>query len=82
MACRVAVLLLRLHHNQLVATSGARPVMVRLQKHLRSSVQALKDEAGFNLAALSHLQRMAKERAGLTGDPDSLLPAKRALGIE
>ncbi len=80
LACRVAVLLLRLHHAQLVSTASARPVLVRLQRHLRPSVQAIKDLAGFNSAALQHLQRQVRERAGVVGDVDLLLPAKKALG--
>lgn len=79
-ACRVAVLLLRLHHAALVSTAGARPVLVALQRRLRPAVQALKDTAGFNLAALRLLQRGVRERTGVAGDADALLPAKRALG--
>jgi hypothetical protein len=52
---------------------------VKLRRSLRPSVQGLKDTAGFNLAALRHLQRQARERAGVAGDPDALTPAKRAL---
>ncbi|KAG1662756.1 hypothetical protein FOA52_006781 [Chlamydomonas sp. UWO 241] len=79
LATRVAVLLLRLHHTQLVATAAARPVMVKLRRSLRPSVQGLKDTAGFNLAALRHLQRQARERSGVAGETDALTPAKRAL---
>lgn len=36
---RVAVLLLRLHHSQLVATASARPLLLRLHKRLHPAVQ-------------------------------------------
>ena len=39
LSCRTAVLLLRLHHAQLVATAGARPVLLRLKRRLRPAVQ-------------------------------------------
>jgi U3 small nucleolar RNA-associated protein 12 len=39
LACRVAVLLLRLHHAQFVATPGARHVLVKLQRRLRTAMQ-------------------------------------------
>ena len=44
LSCRTAVLLLRLHHAQLVATAGARPVLLRLQKRLRPAVQVSRAE--------------------------------------
>ena len=70
LTCRVAVLLLRLHHAQLVATPSARPMLVRLRRRLRGGVQGLKDVLGFNLAALQHLQRMVKERSSVSNDED------------
>ena len=41
LACRVAVLLVRLHHSQLIATAAARPIMIKLQGLLRSSIQVI-----------------------------------------
>ena len=86
LSCRTAVLLLRLHHAQLVATAGARPVLLRLQRYLRPAVQALKDTAGFNVAGLQHLLRLARERAtGLADNDDegdAMQTAKRALRRE
>ncbi|MEW5304297.1 MAG: hypothetical protein WDW36_006917 [Sanguina aurantia] len=75
---RVAVLLLRLHHSQLVATASLRPTLLHLQHRLRSSMQGLKDTVGFNLAAMRHLQRLSKSRAGVSAS-DSVLPMKRLL---
>mmetsp|Transcript_32735 Transcript_32735/g.72312 ORF Transcript_32735/g.72312 Transcript_32735/m.72312 type:complete len:987 (-) Transcript_32735:326-3286(-) len=79
LAVRVAVLLLRLHHAQLTSTSSARPVLLRLQRSLRPAVQGLKDVVGFNMAALQHLQRQARDRAAVVGEADPLLAAKKAL---
>jgi U3 small nucleolar RNA-associated protein 12 len=54
---RAATLLVRLHHAQLVATPAARALLLDLRRQLRRRTQQLKDRMGFNLAALSHLQR-------------------------
>lgn len=71
LCCRVSTLLVRLHNPQLIATPAARPTLIQLQKVLRRSVQGLKDTMGFNLAALQHLKRCAKERqAGAAMDVD------------
>lgn len=59
---RTAALLVRLHHAQLVATPAARAPLIQLQQWLRTRTQSLKDVMGFNMAALSHLQRSLKER--------------------
>jgi U3 small nucleolar RNA-associated protein 12 len=59
---RAAALLLRLHMAQLSAAPAARGVLTELRGLLRGRVQALKDVAGFNLAALGHLQRAARAR--------------------
>ncbi|EFJ52522.1 hypothetical protein VOLCADRAFT_79148 [Volvox carteri f. nagariensis] len=75
---RLAVLLVRLHQGQLVATAAARPVLLALQRRLRGAAQGLKDVVGFNLAAMSHLTRRAREREGVT-EADVIVPAKRQL---
>lgn len=81
--CRVATLLLRLHMQQLMGTPSARPTLIELQALLHQRVQELKDLMGFNLAALNHLQRELRERAGVV-EPAvaataaaALLPLKR-----
>lgn len=75
---RLAVLLVRLHQGQLVATAAARPVLVALQRRLRRASQGLKDVVGFNLAAMAHLSRRVKEQDGVT-DADVVGPAKQML---
>ncbi|GLC41201.1 hypothetical protein PLESTB_001527400 [Pleodorina starrii] len=75
---RLAVLLVRLHQGQLVATAAARPVLLALQRQLRRSAQGLKDVVGFNLAAMGHLGRRAREREGVT-EADGVAPAKLQL---
>ncbi len=62
LVCRVAALLVRLHHAQLVATPAARAPLIALQRMLAARTQGLKDVMGFNAAALAHLQRSLKER--------------------
>ncbi|CAL5229844.1 g13253 [Coccomyxa viridis] len=59
---RAATLLVRLHHAQLVATVAARAPLLELRRQLRRRTQQLKDRMGFNLAALSHLQRGLKQQ--------------------
>ena len=59
---RAATLLVRLHHAQLVATVAARAPLLELRRQLRRRTQQLKDRMGFNLAALSHLQRSLKQQ--------------------
>lgn len=61
LACRVAVLLVRLHHKQIVATPSARPVLVRVRGLMQTALQKKKDVMGFNLAAIRHLQRLVLE---------------------
>lgn len=78
LSCRVATLLLRLHHSQLTATPSARQALVDLHKRLRAAVQGLRDTLGFNIAALKYLQRLAKENAGVE-DADAVQAARRQL---
>ncbi|KAJ7550174.1 hypothetical protein O6H91_07G086600 [Diphasiastrum complanatum] len=56
LVCRVVSLLLRIHHQQLITTVSARPVLTLLQGILHKGVQQLKDTLGFNIAAMSHMQ--------------------------
>lgn len=74
----MATLLLRIHHSQLVATPGARHVLVRLHKRLRPALQNLKDTMGLNLAALKYIQRAQRDNSGMT-EADTIVPAKRQL---
>ena len=77
---RLATLLLRLHHAQLIGTPAARPVLASLRGLLRSRVTEVRDLLGNNLAALQHLQRSydaSKAEFGEDGGPK--LPVKRSL---
>ncbi|PNW77485.1 hypothetical protein CHLRE_10g438700v5 [Chlamydomonas reinhardtii] len=75
---RLAVLLVRLHQGALQTTAAARPVMLGLQRRLRRAAQGLKDVVGFNMAALGHLARRARERDGGT-EADGVAGVKRQL---
>eukprot|EP00882_Tetradesmus_deserticola_P029909 GHRQ01033543.1.p2 GENE.GHRQ01033543.1~~GHRQ01033543.1.p2 ORF type:complete len:149 (+),score=67.22 GHRQ01033543.1:491-937(+) len=78
LSCRVATLLLRLHHSQLTATPSARQTLVDLHKRLRAAVQGLRDTMGFNIAALKYMQRLAQENAGVD-EGDVVKAARRQL---
>ncbi|CAM6097849.1 unnamed protein product [Calypogeia fissa] len=65
LACRVAVLLLQIHHQQLSSTISARPTLTELSSHLKIGVQSLKDTIGFNMAAMGHLQGQLAARGNL-----------------
>ena len=69
LACRVAVLLVRLHHRQLVATPSVRPVLLKVRELLHSEIRKQKDILGFNLAGTNHLIRLLQERKTL-GPPE------------
>jgi U3 small nucleolar RNA-associated protein 12 len=58
LVCRVATVLLQLHHNQLVATPAARPILTPLRDLLHKRVKECKDTIGFNLAAMDHLKEL------------------------
>ncbi|CAK9157681.1 unnamed protein product [Ilex paraguariensis] len=63
LVCRVATLLLQLHHNQLVTTAAARPVLTLLKDILHARVKECKDTLGFNLAAMDHLKQLMASRS-------------------
>lgn len=65
--CRISTLLLRVHMQQLIGTPTARPVLIKLKELLRSRVQYMKDMVGFNVAAMTHLQRVVKMRSFAAG---------------
>ncbi|KAK9290842.1 hypothetical protein L1049_009046 [Liquidambar formosana] len=58
LVCRVATVLLQTHHNQLVSTPAARPVLTVLKDILYARVKECKDTLGFNLAAMDHLKQL------------------------
>ncbi|GLJ48096.1 hypothetical protein SUGI_1015470 [Cryptomeria japonica] len=63
LVCRIATLLLQIHHQQLVSTPAARSVLTTLQGILRSRVKGCKDVLGFNLAAMDHLKQLMAARS-------------------
>lgn len=66
LVCRVSVLLLQLHHSQLVATVSSRPILTSLHEVFQDGVKKLKDTLGFNLAAMGHLQELLASRSDAT----------------
>ncbi|XP_058207905.1 uncharacterized protein LOC131320971 [Rhododendron vialii] len=58
LVCRVATVLLQLHHNQLITTVAARPILALLKDILHARVKECKDTLGFNLAAMDHLKQL------------------------
>uniref|UniRef100_A0A2N9HX64 Small-subunit processome Utp12 domain-containing protein n=1 Tax=Fagus sylvatica TaxID=28930 RepID=A0A2N9HX64_FAGSY len=63
LVCRVATLLLQTHHDQLVTTPAARPVLTVLKDILYARIKACKDTLGFNLAAMDHLKQLMESRS-------------------
>ncbi|KAJ9178773.1 hypothetical protein P3X46_010630 [Hevea brasiliensis] len=63
LVCRVATVLLQTHHNQLVTTPAARPVLTVLKDILYARVKECKDTLGFNLAAMDHLKQLMASRS-------------------
>jgi len=62
LSCRVAVLLVRLHHRQIVATPAVRPTLAKVKELLHAEIKRKKDVLGFNLAATNHLLRTLKQQ--------------------
>jgi len=81
LAARLAVLLLRLHHAQLVGTPNARPVLAALRKLLRRRVTEVRNLLGVNLAGLQHLQRAYVLEKSAFGEEAVKLPVKRTLEV-
>lgn len=61
--CRIATVLLQLHHNQLVATTTTRPLLAFLRDILHARVKECKDTLGFNLAAMDHLKQLMASKS-------------------
>lgn len=76
--CRVATLLLRVHMQQLMATPSARSVLIELKYSLRDRIEGFKDCIGYNLAAMGHLQRIAKEQAVVVSSDNGLVDEQMA----
>ncbi|KAI3687841.1 hypothetical protein L1987_81544 [Smallanthus sonchifolius] len=63
LVCRIATVLLQLHHNQLVATTSTRPLLALLRDILHARVKGCKDTLGFNLAAMDHLKQLMASKS-------------------
>ncbi|KAF5747856.1 WD repeat-containing protein 3 [Tripterygium wilfordii] len=61
--CRISTVLSQTHHNQLVSTPAARPVLTYLKDVLYARVKECKDTLGFNLAAMDHLKQLMASRS-------------------
>lgn len=60
--CRVAVVLLQTHHNQLITTPAARPVLTILKDIFHARIKECKDTLGINIAAVDHLKQLMASR--------------------
>ncbi|XP_077239546.1 transducin family protein / WD-40 repeat family protein isoform X2 [Tasmannia lanceolata] len=58
LVCRITTVLLQTHHNQLISTPAARPVLTLLKDILYERVKECRDTLGFNLAAMDHVKQM------------------------
>jgi hypothetical protein len=66
LATRVCMMVLKLHHNQLVATASGSTVanLVKLRDHVHARLSEQQDIVGFNLAALQYLSRDLEKTSG------------------
>ncbi|ESQ55947.1 hypothetical protein EUTSA_v10024329mg [Eutrema salsugineum] len=63
LVCRISTIVLQTHHNQLVTTPAARPILSVLRDILHANVKECKDTIGFNLAAMDHVKQMMASRS-------------------
>ncbi|PHH61496.1 hypothetical protein CDD81_343 [Ophiocordyceps australis] len=63
LTCRVLFFMLKTHHKQIVASRTMRVMMDDIRINLRAALKRLKDEMGFNLAALKVISRQLRERS-------------------
>ncbi|RLN40215.1 WD repeat-containing protein 3 [Panicum miliaceum] len=63
LVCRVCLVLLQTHHNQLTTTPAARSLLTELKDILYSRVKECKDTIGFNLAAMDHIKELLAMRS-------------------
>ncbi|KAF5773170.1 putative transcription factor WD40-like family [Helianthus annuus] len=63
LVCRIATVLLQVHHNQLIATASTRPLLALLRDILHARVKGCKDTLGFNLAAMDHLKQLMASKS-------------------
>lgn len=63
LTCRVCLVLLQTHHNQLTSTPAARSILTELKGILYGRVKGCKDTIGFNLAAMDHIKELLAMRS-------------------
>uniref|UniRef100_M8C6Y1 WD repeat-containing 3-like protein n=1 Tax=Aegilops tauschii TaxID=37682 RepID=M8C6Y1_AEGTA len=63
LVCRVCLVLLQTHHNQLTTTPAARSILTELKYILYGRVKDCKDTIGFNLAAMDHIKELLTMRS-------------------
>eukprot|EP00252_Welwitschia_mirabilis_P023899 TRINITY_DN6886_c0_g1_i2.p1 TRINITY_DN6886_c0_g1~~TRINITY_DN6886_c0_g1_i2.p1 ORF type:complete len:324 (-),score=71.14 TRINITY_DN6886_c0_g1_i2:373-1344(-) len=63
LVCRISMLLLQIHHHQLVCTPAARSILTAIEEDLRKRVKGCKDILGFNLAAMDHIKQLLTVRS-------------------
>lgn len=52
LSCQVAILLVRLHHRQIVSTPSVRTVVAEVRELLQREIKKKRDFMGFNLAGV------------------------------
>lgn len=63
MTCKILFFLLRIHHNQIVASKSLRLMLDAVRGNLRRALKRQKDELGFNLAAVRYIIRGVNDTA-------------------
>ena len=73
LTCKILFFLLRVHHNQIVASKSLRPMLDAVRGNLRRALTRQKDELGFNLAAVRYVMRGINDTAdnGFIGGADT-----------
>ncbi|EPS66900.1 hypothetical protein M569_07875 [Genlisea aurea] len=63
LVCRVAAVLVQIHHDQLTSTLTARSVLSRLKDVLHARVKECKDTIGVNIAAMNHVKELMASKS-------------------
>lgn len=73
LTCKILFFLLRVHHNQIVASKSLRSMLDAVRGNLRRALTRQKDELGFNLAAVRYVMRGINDTAdnGFIGGADT-----------
>lgn len=63
LVCRVATVLLQIHHHELTTTLAARPILTVTRDAVFPRVKECKDTIGFNLAAMDHIKQLMSSKS-------------------